>query len=81
MFKNNDVVKVKDYQNDFEPTERNASGRLGIIIAIDHPSTENYGNLAIVLFPVTNGLEEKVHRSLRFFFEHEVEPALGVDTP
>ena len=75
MFKINDVVKVKDYQNDFENPGTNMSGRLGRIIATDHPATENYGNLTVVLFPVHNGLGEKEHRSLKFFFEHQVELA------
>lgn len=73
--KNNDVVRVKPYQNDFETGDRNTSGRLGRIIAVDHPATSQYGNLTVVLFPVHNGLGEKVHRSLRFFWEYEVELA------
>lgn len=72
--KTNDVVRVKPYQNDFEVGDRNVSGRLGRIIAVDHPATAQYGNLTVVLFPVHNGLGEKVHRSLRFFWEYDLEP-------
>lgn len=71
--KTNDVVRVKPYQNDFEVGDRNTSGRLGRIICIDHPATTQQGNLTVVLFPVHNSLGEKVHSSLRFYWEYELE--------
>lgn len=48
-------------------------GRLGIILAVDHPSAGIAGALTVVLDPWHNGLEEKQPRVLRFLNHSQVE--------
>ena len=54
--------------------EHNADvGKLGIILAVDHPAGGIAGSVTVVLDPCHNGLEVKEHRKLRFFDYSQVE--------
>lgn len=48
-------------------------GRLGIILAVDHPSAGIAGSLTVVLDPQHNGLGELQSRVLRFLNPSQVE--------
>lgn len=51
-------------------------GRLGIILAVDHPAAGLAGSLTVVLDPKHNGLGEfDPRRVLRFLNPSQVEPA------
>lgn len=50
-------------------------GRLGIILAVDHPAAGLAGALTVVLDPQHNGLGELQSRVLRFLNPSQVEPA------
>lgn len=50
-------------------------GRLGTVLAVDHPSAGLARSLTVVMDPCHSPTEEKLQRSLGFFDPSQVEPA------
>lgn len=71
----NQRVKVIQSTNTLLQESTRDVGRLGIILAVDHPAAGIAGSLTVVLDPWHNGLEEKQPRVLRFLDKSQVEPA------
>lgn len=73
MFSINDTVRVIA-SPDGELAQRPEDiGRVGFVLAIDHPSTGILPRLTVVLNPTYDGLGEKVHRALRFLTPEQIE--------
>lgn len=73
MFNINDTVRVVASPDGALAQRPEDIGRVGFVLAIDHPSTGPESRLTIVLNPTHNGLEEKVHRALRFLPPDQIE--------
>ena len=71
----NQRIKVIASSNTLLQESTRDVGRLGTILATDHPAAGIAGSLTVVLDPWHNGLETKQHRVLRFFDPSQVEPA------
>ena len=73
MFNINDVVKVKLSEDTLLVQRPEDVGRVGFVLAVDHPSTGIPPRLTVVLNPTHNGVGEKVHRALRFLTPDQIE--------
>lgn len=76
MFAPNQRVKVIQSANTLlQESNTSDVGRLGTILAVDHPSAGLAGSLTVVLDKQHNGLGELQGRVLRFLNPSQVEPA------
>lgn len=73
VFAPNQRVKVIQSTNTLLAESTRDVGRLGIILAVDHPAAGIAGSLTVVLDPSHNGLEERQPRVLRFLDKSQVE--------
>lgn len=73
MFKCNDRVRVIQSKNVILAEHNADVGKLGTILAVDHPACGIAGGLVVVLDTYHDATGEKIHRSGRFFDPSQCE--------